>query len=182
MSLTPAVGREDHVLGDASAAVTLVEYGDYECPHCATAHPIVEALRTAFGPALRFVFRNFPLNEIHPHAEHAAEAAEAAASVSPSAFWAMHAAIFANQEALGDRALAQYGEEAGVPGGVIAAALKAHTYEPRVKSDFESGIRSGVNGTPTFFINGQKHTGAYDLATLRHAVEAAGAHAAHPAG
>jgi protein-disulfide isomerase len=181
MSLTPAVGHEDHVLGDASAAVTLVEYGDYECPHCATAHPIVEALRSTFGPALRFVFRNFPLNEIHPHAEHAAEAAEAAGSVSAAAFWAMHAAIFAHQDALGDRALAQYGESAGVPPGVIASALVAHTFEPRVKADFAGGLRSGVNGTPSFFINGKKHAGAYDLPTLRRAIEEAGAHAAHPA-
>ena len=152
--LTPPAGARDHAQGPADAPVTLVEYGDYECPHCGTVYPIVKALQHRFGHRLRFIFRNFPLSQVHLHAAHAAEAAEAAAHAGK--FWEMHDAIFEHQDAMTDRDLAEYGAQAGLDRAVIADALAAHTYTARVREDFMSGVRSGVNGTPAFFINGQR--------------------------
>ena len=173
MSLTPPVGARDHVQGSATAPVTLVEYGDYQCPHCGTVYPIIKQIQQHFGEALRFVFRNFPLNQIHQHAEHAAEAAEAAGALGK--FWPMHDIIFEHQTALGDRDLVTYAEAVGVDSRSVAEALAKHTYTERVKEDFTSGVRSGVNGTPTFFINGKRYDGAHDLASLREALTEAGA-------
>jgi protein-disulfide isomerase len=169
--LKPPVGEHDHAQGTATASVTLVEYGDYECPHCAVVYPILKAVQRHFGNQLRFVFRNFPLTQVHPHAAHAAEAAEAAATVGK--FWEMHGAIFEHHPALADPDLVRYGEQVGVTPGVIEDALTAQTYAARVRADFMSGVRSGVNGTPTFFINGVMYEGGYDAASLIAAVAGA---------
>ena len=169
------VGERDHILGDPHAPVTLVEYGDYECPHCLRAHPIVKAVRARMGKKLRFVFRNFPLTEVHPHAEHAAEAAEAVAvHAGEKAFWAMHDLIFDHQEeGLRDPLLAQLATRAGADAALVMADVKAETHYPRVRDDFMSGVRSGVNGTPTFFINGVRFDGMWDFENLMVALEAA---------
>jgi protein-disulfide isomerase len=166
--LTLPVGARDHAEGPGNAPVTLVEYGDYECPHCGRAYPIVKKIQEKLGPRLRFVFRNFPLAEIHPHAQHAAEAAEAAAAQGH--FWEMHDALFEHQRALLDRHLAEYAEAVGLDGARFKRELAEHTHAPRVREDFLSGVRSGVNGTPTFFINGLRHDDAWDLDTLMDAL------------
>ena len=162
------VTERDHAQGPASAAVTLVEYGDYECPHCGRAYPIVKELQRRFGPKLRFVFRNFPLREIHPHAAHAAEAAEAAAS--QGLFWEMHDALFEHQNALDDLHLIQYAVDIGADDQRLREELASHTHASRVRDDFMTGVRSGVNGTPTFFINGIRHDYSWDIATLTEAL------------
>ena len=159
-TLTPPVGPEDHVQGLGTRPVTLVEYGDFECPHCGRAHPVVQQLQRELGDTLRFVFRHFPLREAHPHAEHAAEAAEsAAARGGEEAFWEMHDLMFENQEALNDESLLAYAEAAGVDRTAVAADLAAGAAAARVHRDFRSGVRSGVNGTPTFFVNGRRYDG-----------------------
>ncbi len=167
--LTPAVSDRDHASGPADAPITLVEYGDYECPYCGAAQPVVQALERHFGDRMRFVFRHFPLTQIHPHAERAAEAAEAAGAAGK--FWPMHETIFAHQRALRDDDLRRYATDAGVPGAVIVDALANHTFEPRVREDFMSGVRSGVNGTPSFFINDEKYEGPYEYDALRDAID-----------
>ena len=153
--LSPPVSGRDHVAGDANAPVTLVEYGDYECPHCGHAYPIVKSIQHRLGKKLRFVFRNFPLAESHPHARHAAEAAEAAAAQGK--FWEMHDAIYENQTQLEDDDLVATARRLRLDAQEIARALEEGTYTARVREDFRSGIRSGVNGTPTFFINGLRY-------------------------
>jgi protein-disulfide isomerase len=168
--LTPPVSAHDHVQGPAKAPVTLVEFGDFECPYCGAAYPVVKQLQRLFKTQMRFVFRHFPLTQIHPHAEHAAEAAEAVGAQGK--FWEMHDTIFEHQEALRDADLVRYGASVGVDPQVIIDALATHAYLNRIKSDFMSGVRSGVNGTPTFFINGEKYDGAYDLESLREAINA----------
>jgi len=159
--LTIPVGAEDHAQGAASATVTLVEYGDYQCPYCGAAYPLVRQLQKQFGANLRFVFRNFPLTQAHPLAQMAAELAEAAATLGQ--FWPMHDWIYENQE--------QW-SEAGAEellGGIVAVGLDAEALEHalkqpeianRIKADFRGGVRSGVNGTPSFFINGRLHQGS----------------------
>jgi protein-disulfide isomerase len=169
--LTVAVSARDHVDGPDDAAVTLVEYGDYECPHCGRAHRIVKQIQELLGDRLRFVFRNFPLTEIHPHAQHAAEAAEAAAE--QGYFREMHHALFEGQHALGDRDLMRYATEIGLDRSRFQQELADHVHAPRVREDFRSGVRSGVNGTPTFFINGFRHDGPWDLDSLNEALETA---------
>ena len=157
--LTPPVSDRDHVRGPATAAVTLVEYGDYECPYCGSAYPIVQALRRRLGARLRFVFRNFPLAEVHPHARHAAEAAEAAAEQDK--FWEMHDALFENQSALEDDQLVATARRLRLDAARVAEALEAGTFAKRVRDDFRGGVKSGVNGTPTFFINGWRYDGSW---------------------
>jgi protein-disulfide isomerase len=157
--LTPSVSDRDHVRGPATAAVTLVEYGDYECPYCGNAYPIVQALRRRLGARLRFVFRNFPLAEIHPHARHAAEAAEAAGEQGK--FWEMHDALFENQSALEDEQLVATARRLKLDADRVAEALEAGTYTKRERDDFRSGVKSGVNGTPAFFINGRRYDGSW---------------------
>lgn len=166
----PVNGR-DHVQGPASAPVTLVEYGDYECPHCGRAYPIVKEVQKHLGTQLRFIYRNFPLREVHPHAQHAAEAAEAAGA--QGGFWEMHDTLFEHQRALDDGHLAQYARSIGLDEEQFTAALNAHDFAGHVRSDFLGGVRSGVNGTPTFFINGVRHDDSWDVATLVSAVRAA---------
>jgi protein-disulfide isomerase len=167
--LTLPVSDRDHVQGSATALVTLVEYGDYECPHCGRAYPIVEELRRIMGDKLRFVFRNFPLSQIHEHAEMAAESAEAAAA--QDRFWEMHHALFTHQNALDTAHLVQYAERLGLDAPLFSRALGEHTFRRRVHADFLGGARSGVNGTPTFFINEMRHDGRFDLSSLSEAIE-----------
>jgi protein-disulfide isomerase len=167
--LRPAVSESDHRAGPEDAPVTLVEYGDYECPHCGRAYPIVHELQRRMGRRLRFVFRNFPLAEIHPHALRAAEAAEAAAAQGK--FWEMHDAIFEHQAHLTDADLLRYATVLGVDAVKMKADLAAGTYLDHVQADFTSGVRSGVNGTPTFFINGTRYDESWDLETLLEALE-----------
>lgn len=163
------VGDRDHIQGLADAPVTLVEYGDFECPYCRQAYPIVKEVQRRVGPRLRFVFRNFPLTELHPHAQHAAEAAEAAGA--QGAFWQMHGRLFERQFALEDDNLIEYARDLGLDADRLAGALAARTYKARVREDFMSGVRSGVNGTPTFFINSVRHDEKWDVDTLTKRVE-----------
>jgi protein-disulfide isomerase len=167
--LQPPVSDADHRAGPEEAPLTLVEYGDYECPHCGRAYPIVQEVQRRMGSRLRFVFRNFPLAEAHPHAEHAAEAAEAAAAQGK--FWEMHDAIFEHQAALEDADLVHYAKALALDAGRVKHELTTHVHAPRVREDFSSGLRSGVNGTPTFFINGTRYDGSWDLETLLEALE-----------
>jgi protein-disulfide isomerase len=170
-SLTPSLGDRDHVLGPADAPVTLVEYGDFECPNCGIAYPIVASILQRIGDSIRFAYRHFPLTQLHPHAQHAAEMAEAAGSRGK--FWAMHDMLFQNQDALEDEDLISYAVRLGVHPDWAAQALATHTFAPRVREDFMSGVRSGVNGTPTFFINGVRHDGPWDEPTLLEALQSA---------
>jgi protein-disulfide isomerase len=167
------VSERDHIQGPPAAPLTLVEYGDYECPSCGEAYPIVKDLQQRLGDRMRFVFRNFPLTNLHPHAEHAAEAAEAAAA--QGRFWEMHDALFEHQRELDDQHLLSYAAALGLDSGSFERALTDHTYAGRVREDFLSGVRSDVNGTPTFFINGLRHDDSYDLATLLAALKRASA-------
>jgi protein-disulfide isomerase len=169
--LTPAVGPRDHVRGDEDAAVTLVEYGDLECPQCGAAFPILNGLQATFGPRLRFVFRHFPITNVHPNAQHAAEAAEWAAA--QGAFWPMHDALYEHQAGLSDRRIVELARGLGLDPASLQQAWRAHTFLPRVKEDFLSGIRSGVDGTPTFFINGARHEGGWDATSLSEAIQRA---------
>jgi protein-disulfide isomerase len=157
--LTPPVGDDDHAAGPIDAPITLVEYGDYECPFCGMAHPIIKAAQRRLGDQLRFVFRHFPLKQQHPHAYHAAEAAESAGTQGK--YWAMHDVIFENQHALEDQDLVRYAKSVGANPDRVAGDLEAGTWEKRVRDDFRSGVKSGVNGTPTFFINGERYDGTW---------------------
>jgi len=161
----------DHIQGPADAAVTLVEYGDYECPYCGRAYPIVKDIQARMGDGLRFVFRNFPISTSHPHAEHAAEAAEAASA--QSRFWPMHDLLYENQERLGDQDLHSYAERLELDLERFDHELAEHVYAARVHDDFLSGVRSGVNGTPTFYINGVRHDDSFDTETLLTALQRA---------
>ena len=155
--LTLPVGPDDHSSGPEDAPVTLVEYGDFECPHCGRAYPKVKQIQKQLGDKLRFVFRNFPLGESHPHAQHAAEAAEAAAA--QESFWKMHDMLFENQDALEDDDLIAYADKIGIDSEQLSRDLENGVYADDVREDFSSGIRSGVNGTPTFFVNGERYDG-----------------------
>jgi protein-disulfide isomerase len=167
--LKPPVSNEDHRQGFAEAQVTLVEYGDYECPHCGRAQPIVEEVKRRMGRRLEFVFRHFPLSNAHPHAKQAAEAAEAAASQGK--FWEMHESLFARQEALESFDLVDRARRLGLDAPRFERELLDGIYASRVQRDFRSGVRSGVNGTPTFFINGQRHDAPWDVGTLLESLE-----------
>ncbi|WP_151759076.1 DsbA family protein [Dictyobacter vulcani] len=165
------VNAHDHAQGPATAPVTLVEYGDYECPDCGDAYPVVKELQKRLGDKLRFVYRNFPLNHQHPHAQHASEVAEAAGDQGK--FWEMHDLLYEKQQQLEDAQLLQYADQLGLDRAKIQQALDNHTYTSRIKEEISSGTRSGVNGTPTFFINGQRHNAAYDVETLLAAINKA---------
>ncbi len=170
--LTPPVGDSDHLQGGDTALVTLTEYGDFECPYCGRAYPILKRVQRRLGDRLRFVFRNFPIGESHPHAEHAAEAAESvAARGGPAAFWAMHDLLFEHQQALDDIHLASYATEAGVDGDLVLEDLREGRYRDPVRESFMTGVRSGVNGTPTLFIDGIRYDGPRDEETLVAALE-----------
>jgi protein-disulfide isomerase len=150
--LAVPVSERDHIPGNPNAPLTLLEYGDYDCPYCGAAHPIVKP-------------------QGHPHAEHAAEAAEAAGAQGK--FWEMHDTLFEHQDALDDLDLVRYAVDLGLDVARFEGEMAAHVHAGRVREDFLSGVRSGVNGTPTFFINGRRHDGSYDLGTLVAALEAA---------
>ena len=171
MSLKIPVRPEDHIEGEADAPCTLVEYGDYQCPHCGRAYPIVKRVQKHFGKRLRFVFRNFPLNEIHPFAETAAETAEFAAEGGK--YWEMHDALFENQSRFNPSFFPELAQKLGLDAEGLKAALTQGKYRAHVKSDFMSGARSGVNGTPTFFINGQRLDGSWEYEDLAAAIDAA---------
>ena len=168
--LEVSVTTADHIQADPQAPVTLVEYGDYECPGCGAAYPIVKAVWGHFDKRLRFVFRNFPLTQVHPHAESAAETAEFAGA--HGLFWEMHDDLYENQQALGPPLYIELAEALELPEGALIEALEKRTYRPRVRSDFMGGLRSGVNGTPTFFINGRRHDGSYAFVDLVAAIDA----------
>jgi protein-disulfide isomerase len=173
MTLRPPVSAHDHASGIPGAPVVLVEYGDYQCPHCAAAEPVVRALQRALGPELLFVFRNFPLQEIHPAAEAAAELAEA--SAAQNKFWETHHAIFAwsrkhGPENFGLEAFTAIAKSVGLDTAAALEAIEDHRFLERIKSDFTGGVRSGVNGTPTFFVNGHRYDGAFDEASLTNAI------------
>jgi protein-disulfide isomerase len=176
VTLRPAVSEHDHAAGRADAPLTLVEYGDYQCPHCAAADPVVRALQSAFAAELRFVFRNFPLTEMHPAAEPAAEFAESAALQGK--FWEAHDAIFAwsrenGAESLGLEAFQSIALGLSLDLQQIEKDVSGHGHLERIRNDFNSGVRSGVNGTPTFFINGQRFDGAPTVKDLSVALKAA---------
>ena len=162
------VGPRDHIRGHAQAPVTLLEYGDYECPYCGAAYPIVEEVRWRMGDDLRFVYRHFPLSRIHPHATKAAEAAEAAAA--QRAFWPMHDLMFTHQDALEEDELVSYAAMLGLDIVRLSDELTSGLYASRVRDDFMGGVRSGVAGTPTFFINGRQYAGVAELGMLLAAI------------
>lgn len=172
VSTLPMPGR-DHIQGPIDAPIKLVEYGDYECPYCGAAYPVVKAIQERLGNRLCFAFRNFPLAEMHPHAEHAAEAAEAADE--QERFWRMHDLLYEHQNALEDEDLAQYASDLGLDVRRLISEVQAEAHVSRIREDFRSGARNGVNGTPTFFINGVRYDGPVDtesmMASLARAAE-----------
>ena len=166
--------ERDHIRGPIEAPVTVVEYGDFECPYCGQAEPFVRELLREFGD-VRYVWRHLPLNDVHPQAQLAAEAAEAAAE--QDAFWPMHDLLLDHQDALRPADLMGYAEQLGLDVERFSSQLRKHAGANRVAEDVNSADLSGVSGTPTFFINGQRHYGAYDTDTLATAVRAARARA-----
>lgn len=169
----PVSEDREHIQGRPDAAVTLVQYGDYECPYSGKAYPIVKEVQARMGEGLRFVFRNFPISTSHPHAEQAAEAAEAAAA--QGRFWEMHDMLYENQRRLRDEDLRSYAERLELDAERFTRGLAEHVHAPRVHEDFMSGVRSGVDGTPTFFINGVRHDDSYQTEVLLDALERAAA-------
>jgi len=161
--LKPAVNSEDHHQGNVNATITLVEYGDFECPHCRRAHPFINQLLKERNNEMHFVFRNFPLQEIHPHAYTSAIAAESAGKQGK--FWEMHDLIFENQDKLNGNFLMSLAQDLGLGMIQFGKDLKSEAVQKKIEMDFESGIRSGVNGTPSFFLNGSKivtYNGTYE--------------------
>jgi protein-disulfide isomerase len=166
--LTMPVGEHDHINGPSNAQVTLVEYGDFECPHCGKAYSIVKRLQEHLGGKLRFVFRHSPISTVHPHSKSAAEAAEAAGAQGK--FWEMHDQLFEHQDALDDESLRGYAIAIGLDIKRFDQEMKSHLYAPKVHEDFINGMRSGVNGTPTFFINGLRYNGLPSFEALLKAI------------
>jgi Na+/H+ antiporter NhaA len=166
--------EHDHIRGPIDAPVTVLEYGDFECPYCGQAEPIVRELLSDFA-GIRYVWRHLPLNDVHPHAQLAAEAAEAAAA--QDAFWPMYDLLLAHQDALRPSDLLAYAQELGLDLERFADDLRRHAHAARIAEHVDGADLSGVSGTPTFFVNGRRHYGAYDIATLSSAVKAAGARA-----
>jgi protein-disulfide isomerase len=168
--LVAPVNQDDHVRGPDAAPVTLLEYGDFQCPFCGRAYGPVEALMAERPDTVRFVFRHFPLTDLHPHAELAAELAEAAGARGQ--FWRVHEWLFTHQDQIDPPHLQKVAAVID-PTGVVARDLDQHAHADRIRRDFISGVRSGVNGTPTFYINGLRHDGGYSLPELLRAVDAA---------
>jgi protein-disulfide isomerase len=165
MSLKPAVSKTDHIQGKKDASIVIVEYGDYQCPYCGAAYPILKEMMTKYGKQIKFIFRNFPLSEMHQYARPAAIAAEAAALQGK--FWEMHDAIYENQRILSEPFLLELVEKLELDPHQFNVDIKKSELAAKVDSDFESGILSGVNGTPSFFVNGRKfNAGAEDLLQL----------------
>ena len=157
MSLSVAVGKSDHAQGPENAPVTLVEYGDYQCPYCADVHPMIQSIVKTMGASLRFVFRHMPLSDVHPYAQYAAEAAEAAGAQGK--FWEMHDAIYDHQSDLGSDLMHTLALALNLDMPRFEADMEVRRYRPRVKRDFMGAMRSGVSATPTFFINGERYEG-----------------------
>jgi protein-disulfide isomerase len=162
--LTAPVSESDHIRGDTEAPVTLVEYGDYQCPYCGQAYPIVEELLRLRPETVRLVFRHFPLTNVHPYAETAAETAEAAGA--RQRFWPMHDWLFSHQDQIEPASLVRAAAALGMDADAVVRELGDHVYLDRIRTHFVGGVRSGVNGTPTFFVNGLRHEGGYSLAEL----------------
>jgi protein-disulfide isomerase len=170
LTLTLPDPERDHIYGSPNGSITLLEYGDYECPFCADVQPIVKEIQRRLGSSLLFAFRHFPLTQIHLHSEHAAEAAEAAGAQNN--FWSMHDLLFENQTALEDEHLAAYAATLGLDQTRLIREVKSSAYAQRIREDFKSGIKAGVNGTPTFFVNGERYDGRRDLEHLLDALTA----------
>ncbi len=164
------VSERDHIRGNADALITLVEYGDYECPDCEHAAPIVNKLRAQFGDRLRFVFRHFPQSTIHPHASSAALAAEAAGAQGK--FWEMHDVLFKHQRDLIDHDISHFGLMIGLEFYRFEADFNSERFTLHVREDHESGVQSGVKGTPTFFINDMRYRGPVAIDSISAALEA----------
>ena len=162
--LKTVVSKQDHIQGNTSAPLTLVEYGDYQCSYCGEAYSLVKEAQEALGDKLQFVFRNFPLSEAHPHANAAAQASEAAGKQGK--FWPMHDLLYENQNALTNEDLMDYARKAGLEPEQFRKDFESDTVFQKVESDFESGVRSGVNGTPSFFVNGEKYEGDWQDGAL----------------
>ena len=171
MRLSQGIGPKDHVLGKPDAPVTLVEYLDYECPYCARAHQIVSQVLGQVGDIVRFAPRHFPLAQIHPHALLAAQVVEAAAAQGE--LWSMHATLFENQDALDPSALLVYADAIGLDVPQLTDELRNAVHLPKVQQDFRSGVRSGVNGTPTFYINGLRLERGWDAVSLANVIRKA---------
>ncbi|AWH55069.1 disulfide bond formation protein DsbA [Stenotrophomonas sp. ESTM1D_MKCIP4_1] len=167
--LSIPVSDADHSDGPQDAPITLVEYGDYQCPYCGEAYPVLKAVQKAMGNRMRLVFRNFPITEIHPHALAAARFAEAAAEVG--LFWQAHDLLYQRQNALSDEDLCAYARELGLDSALLDAASNG-AFDARIERDFMGGVRSGVNGTPCLFINGVRYDGPCDTDTLVDAMTA----------
>lgn len=154
----PVTAERDHIEGPANASLTLVEYGDYQCPYCGAAYPEVKKVQKELGRELRFVFRNFPLTNMHEYAMQAAETAEA--SGAQGKFWPMHDFLYEHQETLGDLNVAfGFAEKLSLDTQKLEREVTQHVHQKRIKDDFMSGVKSGVNGTPTFYANGIRHDG-----------------------
>ncbi|HCO68676.1 MAG TPA: disulfide bond formation protein DsbA [Dysgonomonas sp.] len=164
MSLRVPVTDKDHVQGSPDASIELVEYGDYQCPYCGKAYYEVKKIQEEMGGNLKFVFRNFPLISIHKHALNAAVAAEAAGDMGK--YWEMHDIIFENQQALDDADLVKYAGEIGLDEEEFKSMFSDKKYEAKIEKELEGGLRSGVNGTPSFFINGKKYEGEYSAKVM----------------
>jgi NhaA family Na+:H+ antiporter len=167
--LKPPVSERDHIQGPADAAVIFLEYGDYECPHCLQAHSIIGELQERLGDQFCYVFRHFPIRTSHPHAQHAAEAAEAAGAQGK--FWEMHNKLFESQDDLSDEKLFEFAAEIGIDVERFKRELQEKVHAAKVQEDFRSGVRSGVNGTPTFYINGERYDGPWDVESLIEEIE-----------
>src|SRR6266699_7309758 len=166
--LTEPISERDHIRGPQSAEVSLVEYGDFECPYCRAAEPIVAGLIDALGDHLSVTFRHFPLSQVHPHARHAAEVAEAAAAQGK--FWEMHDTLYARQDALEDADLLKYAAELSLDSDRVSRELAGHEYARRVEEDELSGLDSGVSSTPTFYIDGTLYNGSVALRDMLAAI------------
>jgi protein-disulfide isomerase len=169
--LAEPINEKDHVLGPSDACVTVVEYGDYECPSCLNTQPIVAELRKRHGDKFRFVFRHFPQSSVHPHASAAASAAEAAAEQNK--FWEMHETLFKHQKEFGDIDLSHLALRLGLEIYKFESSLGQDLHRRRIAADPAGGVRSGVRGTPTFFINGVKYDGKIDVDSLAEAIASA---------
>ena len=158
-NLIVPVSAHDHVRGPENAPLTLVQYGDFQCPHCAAAYEEVAAIANELSDSLRLVLRHFPIAQVHPQAQRAAEAAEAAAS--QGRFWDTASLLYENQEELDDHSLGRYARKAGLDLKRFKKEVSSGVHVPRVRADYLGGVRSGVNGTPTFFINGKRYEGTF---------------------
>ncbi len=163
------VTPDDHIQGNINAPITLVEYGDFQCPYCGAAFPIIKEVQNNFGDQLRFVFRHFPLSEVHEFAKAAASTAEFAGTYHK--FWEMHDEIYENQDMLSEEMLTQLADSMGLNSKELLKAIKNNKFESKIQKDFMGGVRSGVNGTPSLFINDHRYSGSVDFDSIVQAIE-----------